>query len=261
MSNYSNNPLIPGNETPHYMAEKSDNPLIPGSASGTKRVSSRMAACNKAIGTTRPMLSTPSAAQLAKINTFAKRPHTADELICGQLRLAHNAIDRDTERFSEEVLQGFNATIIRKTLLLNHDRDLNSAVGKFFDSVIEKLPLTQANAETGETLKMPVGNDVVWFLSPWFYVPRAALDSQNLGKLEGGIFDFCSIGFAAEKLTPIFDNTGKIAFHEYQGEGKALEGSLVWLGAQPGASIKNSGSKSADEHYQAPDSSINPLIP
>ncbi len=261
--NYGTNPLIPGgNARQSQAAVKSNNPLIPGNAAGIKRLSAGLAVCSKATSGSTPKLAAPDALQLAKINQLAKREHSADEIIVGQMRLAHNAIDRDNERFSEEVLQGFLATIVRKTLLFDHDRNVSrAAIGKFFDAVIEKMNVSQANMETGETLLMPDGNYEVQFLCPWFYIPRKALTEQDAARLDAGIFDFASIGFSAEKRIPIFDSTGKTLYHEYQGKAEALEGSLVWLGAQHGASLKTPGSKGAEVHCQAPDESFNPLIP
>ena len=176
------------------------------------------------------------------INQFTRRPFTADEIYVGQLRLANNAIDRDNERFSEEVLTRFAATALRKTMLFDHSRETkDSAVGKFFDVEIEKLPLQQANAETGENFQLPAGVTEVWFHSPWFYIPVKGVDEQIIVKIDAGIYDFASIGFRCESMVPVMDKDGKIQFWEYRGTGpqtEMTEGSLVYLGAQHGMSVK-----------------------
>jgi hypothetical protein len=193
----------------------------------------------------------PNADQVELINQFTRRKFKADELYIGQLRLANNAIDRDNERFHEEVLQRFAATALRKTMLLDHDRTVrDGAAGKFFDVEIEKLPLQQANAETGENFKLPDGVTEVWFLSPWFYIPLEAIDPKEIVKIDAGIYDWSSIGFRAESLRPVMDKDGNPLFWEYHGAGdqtEMTEGSLVYLGAQYGMGVKSAaGSEAAD---------------
>lgn len=189
--------------------------------------------------------SAPTDQQLAEINRYTKRPHTADELYVGEMRLANNCIDRDNERFSEFTLQGFSATAPRKSLLLDHDRSVRSAVGKIFNSTIEKMPLAQAITETGADLKLPAGMDEVQFLSCSFFIPKAAVTTQDLSKLEAGIYDWVSIGFKTKWAIPVNDSVGNTLYYEYQGPGETREGSLVYLGAQHGASVKSADSDSA----------------
>jgi hypothetical protein len=187
--------------------------------------------------------SAPTAEQIEKINRFTRREFKSDELYVGQLRLSNNCIDRDNERFSEEVLQRFVATTLRKTMLFDHERRVkDSAIGKFFDVELEKMPIQQAIAEIGEELILPDGITDVWFHSPWFYIPIAGIDPKDIVKIDAGIYDFGSIGFRAESLVPVIDDKGDVMFWEYRGSGRnteMTEGSLVYLGAQYGMSIKS----------------------
>lgn len=187
--------------------------------------------------------SKPDESQLTMINKFTRRPFPAEELYIGQLRLAHNAIDRDNERFSEEVLNRFAQTIVRKTMLFDHAKydSKDSAVGKFFDAQIEILPLDQAKEILGEDLVLPEGETQVKILVPWFYIPVKGVSEQTITKIDAGIYDFASIGFRAESLIPVRDSAGNILYSEYRGPGRtteATEGSLVYLGAQGGMGIK-----------------------
>ena len=187
--------------------------------------------------------SRPDESQLDKINRFTRRKFTAEEMYMGQLRLAHNAIDRDKERFSDEVLGRFEQTIVRKTMLFDHAKydTKNSAVGKFFDVQIETIPLAQAVEILGEDLVLPVGVNEVKILSPWFYIPVKGVSEETIVKIDAGIYDFASIGFRAETLVPVRDANGQLLYSEYRGAGRtteATEGSLVYLGAQGGMSIK-----------------------
>ena len=196
---------------------------------------------------------------LEKINTFTRRPYAADELFIGQMRLANNCIDRDNERYREDILEEFAKTVVRKLLLLDHAKAISGAIGKFFDVVIEKLPLNQAIQETGEQLRLPEGSKEVHFLAPWFYIPKEAVPKELLSKLESGVVDYVSIGFRAERLVPVTDQKGTALYHEYQGRGEVTEGSLVYLGAQYGASVKAFG----EDKNKRPSTwrQDNPLVP
>lgn len=199
--------------------------------------------------------SSPDESQLAKINKFTRRKFTAEEMYIGQLRLAHNAIDRDNERFSDEVLARFEQTIVRKTMLFDHAKydAKNSAVGKFFDVQIETIPLGQAVEILGEDLVLPVGVNDVKILSPWFYIPIKGVSEDTIVKIDAGIYDFASIGFRAESLIPVSDANGQILYSEYRGAGRtteATEGSLVYLGAQGGMSIKTNKQPDVDTGIQ-----------
>ncbi len=190
--------------------------------------------------------------QLGKINVFTRRIFTAPELYVGQLWLYHNAIDRDNERFNEEILQHFNTTIVRKTFLLDHGKYNvgDKAIGKFFDSVIETVSLEEAKRITGEEIELPAGVTDVLFVAPWFYIAKEGVDPKTIVKIDAGVFDFASGGYRAERLVPITDPKGTVLYYEYQGRGEATEGSLVYLGAQPGAGIKSAGNDKADPTHE-----------
>jgi len=204
---------------------------------------------------------TPTAEQLAKINLLTKRAFAADELYVRQMRLAHNAIDRDEERFTEGMIANFAATAVRKTLLMDHDKydTSRSALGKFFDVEIEKMSPAEAEKATGETFRLPPTVDQVMFLSPWYYIPRAAVDKQTIVKIDAGVFDFTSIGFRAETLVPVCDDMGNHLYCEYRGRGEMTEGSYVYLGAQQGASSKELGGGNPSEGQEARGVSPHPL--
>ena len=68
-----------------------------------------------------------------------------------------------------------------------------------------------------------------------------------LTDIDGGIVRHVSIGFNATNLIKVTDeDTGDVLYWEYKGPGEALEGSLVWLGAQPGATITKGAKHGAD---------------
>ena len=79
--------------------------------------------------------------------------------------------------------------------------------------------------------------NTVKYLMAWFYMIKKPDMESLLMDIEGGIASFVSIGFSAEKWLPVTDKDGNVLYHEYSGKGEALEGSIVWLGAQQGAAI------------------------
>jgi hypothetical protein len=265
----NDNPLIPAatkKELEHRAAVVNvENPLIPAAYDniGLKRFSAQASSEYKGSAPSgKRFITSPDAAQLAIINKFTNREHTADELLVGQMRLANNCIDRDVERFSEETLQWFADTVVGRTLLLDHDANVNrSAIGKFYGVAVDKMPLQKAITETGESLLLPNDISEVWFLSPWFYIPKKGVSEKDLARLESGVFSHVSIGFSAERRVPITDGKGSTLFYEYQGRGETREGSIVYLGAQYGASIKSAASNTAPPSNVNDEATQNPLIP
>lgn len=187
--------------------------------------------------------------QLALINKFALIDLTTDEIYARKIRLANNAIDRDVERFSEKLLEYFAKTLPGKSLLLGHKRD-GTGEGLFFAAEIEKMSLADARKMTGEELHLPDGMKEVWFLNTWFYTVKLPSLDDFLKKIDAGINRHASIGFSAANVVKIADeDTGDVIYWEYKGPGEAQEGSLVYLGAQRGATTTK-GAKPDGVHIE-----------
>lgn len=179
--------------------------------------------------------------QLAAINSYTLSPLKGEALYVRKMRLAHNAVDRDKERFSEGLLKRFAETLPGKSLLLGHQWG-PPGKGLFFDAVIEEMSLQEAKAVTGEDLVLPETMDRVKFLVSFFYMVKKPEIDGMIADIEGGVLRHVSIAFNAEKREPVKDKDGNVLYHEYRGKGEALEGSIVWLGAQPGAAITKGAS-------------------
>lgn len=174
--------------------------------------------------------------QLGKISKYTLEDIPAGDLYVRKIRLAHNAIDRDGERFDEKLLDDFARTLPGKALLIGHAQR-EPGKGLFFDAYIEKVPLDKARELTGEDLQLPEGKDTVHFLIGWFYTTRKGKEDL-LADIDAGIVRHASIGFAAANVIKVNDEeTGDILYWEYKAPGEGREGSLVWLGAQPGAEV------------------------
>lgn len=187
---------------------------------------------------------------LAKINGYALAPLKAEDVYVRKLLLAHNCIDRDNERFPEAMLDQFAQTIVGKSLLIGHNRK-ETGSGLFFDAYTEDMTSEQFKAMTGEEPRMPDGMARCKCLWAWFYTLKTPRSEEWLKWIDGGITRHCSIGFAAADLTAVRkDPNGAALYYEYVSPGEALEGSLVWLGAQPGATAQKALQPESQERQE-----------
>lgn len=174
---------------------------------------------------------------LAKINKFSLRELTAEEVFARKYLMAHNAVDRDNERFPEKLLDDFARTLPGKSLLDGHNR-ASLPIGLFFDANTEDLTPQQFTTLTGEQARLPEGINKVKILWGWVYMLKADFNESMTANIDAGIYRHASIGFKASDILPIKGEYDNILFWEYVPPGEALEGSIVWLGAQPGATAQ-----------------------
>ena len=183
---------------------------------------------------------------LAKINKYTLELHTAEQLYVRKFLLAHNAVDRDRERFPENLLDDFAATIPAKSQLVGHTRG-GPGKGLFFDAITEEMTPEQFKALTGEEPRLPENQKTVKVLWTWMYMLHYDLDETNketILNINAGIYRHVSIGFRASDLIAVKGQYDQILYWEYVAPGEALEGSLVWLGAQPGATAQKKAGES-----------------
>lgn len=178
----------------------------------------------------------PTPDDLAVINReYALTPLTADQVYVRKVRLANDQYDRTDERFPRSYLQRFAETLPGKSLLGNHD-SRSFPLGRFFHAEVRTAP-------SGPT-----------WLQTKFYMARTPGNEETRQQIDAGVFSHTSIGYRYDDLT--CDICGKSYFsydcshlsgREYDGKRckltysgnlaqvEALEGSLVYLGAQYGA--------------------------
>lgn len=202
-----------------------------------------------------------SAEILGKINRYALTPITADEVYVRRKILAHNGVDRDRERFNEALLDDFAATLPGKSTLYAHDRGKFLPLGLYFDATTEEISLEKFKELTGEDPRLPAGLAGVKVLWAWYYVIKTPEVESVLRNIEGGTYRHWSIGFSAKSLVSVKGPYDETLYWEYQGPGEATEGSLVWLGAQQGAtSQKNAkaglGTDDNENQQRGPDMKI-----
>lgn len=181
---------------------------------------------------------------MAKINAMAPEPVPPEQVYFAWAHLANDQYDRSFERFPVDYLQRFAETIVGKSLLPGHDRGA--------------VPLGRWVA--AEVVK---GDDGATHLKAGFYVPAR---SDIAARVRMGVARDVSISYkGAQRNCDLCgspydgpkgcehekgrDYDGRICTLTYGGDTsrvEAIEGSLVWLGCQPGAQVV--GNKAADPY-------------
>lgn len=195
-----------------------------------------------------------SAGQLAKINKLANVPLKAEQVYVRRYLMAHNGIDRDNERFSEDLLEEFSKTLTGKGFFVKgHPSSWNGdggpGEGRYFDSSTQEMTPAEFKKQTGEKINLPKGVKTVKVLWGDSYLLKLDSNTDMLAKIDAGIYPFTSIGFNAP-YKYVKDKNDQFLYGEYRAGGEALEGSLVWLGAQPGAGAMKSKTKTESDKKQ-----------
>ena len=200
----------------------------------------------------RKAASAPSSEQLAAINAFTLRDFTPEELHVRTFVLAHNCVDRDGECFHEDLLADFAASLPGKGLFVKHptsyDGDTSPGEGLFFAAKVDTMSLESARElMRGQDLQLPPDRNQVSVLLADAYLPKTADNGALLTKLDAGVACYVSIGFTASGRQPVMDAQGnEYELRRWAAPGEAHEGSLVWLGAQPGARAVKSAPRTED---------------
>jgi hypothetical protein len=189
----------------------------------------------KSSGSARGIEITPEI--LARINRWSLKELTAEDLYVRRFILAHDAIDRDKERFPKELLQDFADTLPGKSFMFSHQHRDYLPLGLFFDAEIKDLSPEEFKTLTGENPLLPEGQDRIHFLRAWMYM-LATGQEDFTRNMDAGIYRHVSIGFGASDLKAVKDEFDRVLYYEYAPPGEAQEGSIVWLGAQPGATVQ-----------------------
>jgi hypothetical protein len=183
---------------------------------------------------TRVLAREPGPEDMKLINSFAKKELKPEQVYVASMDLANDQVDRTFERFPISYLEQFAATIVGKSLLIGHDHR-SAPEGLFFKAEV-------------------VNEGGVTHLRPSFYVVKTRANEHLRAQIDGGVYRYVSIGFHYEDLIcdicgqSIFDREcphvpgqeydGVACTATYAGEAEAVEGSIVYLGAQYGAELK-----------------------
>lgn len=185
---------------------------------------------------------TPTPAQLAVINTYALEPLTTESAYVRTALIAHTGIDRDGELFSDELLAELAQTLPGKGLFVKHpsgyDGSSAPGAGRWFEARV----LTMSHDEARSALRSPglrfaPDSTQAKVIEASFFLPRMTANDALLTNINAGVAGDVSVGFRASARVPLKDAAGNTLAQRLMGPGEALEASLVWLGAQPGARV------------------------
>ena len=191
-------------------------------------------------------------AALAAIRQYTLRDFSADELQIREYALAHNCIDRDNEIFDEAVLDDFARTLPGKGVYIKHPSswqgDGGPAEGRVFACATQTMSLEALRTLLREPdLQLPPDRGTAKVLLASAFFAKTPDNASLLIKQDAGIAGDVSIGFDAPPPSKVVDAAGnELTARRWMSPAKALEMSLVWLGAQPGARAV----KSAKDHSE-----------
>lgn len=195
--------------------------------------------------------------QLQRINSYSLTPLTAEQVYVRTALIAHNAIDRDGELFDDALLADFVRTLPGKGFFVRHplgrDGDSGPGQGRWFEARMVEMSLDEARLELRRPgLQFLPGTVTAKLVEASFYTVRHPGRENLLLDIDAGVAGDISIGFDA-KREPVADATGNVIAYRWKGPGEALESSIVWLGAQPGARIHKSAQGAPKDEGNAMD--------
>ena len=181
-------------------------------------------------------------ADLAQIHRYTLRSFTPDEIYVRKIQLANDLPDRDYEQFPDYYLDRFAETLPGKSFLEGHNWS-SRPIGLWFDASVEKR------------------GDATWVVGKT-YMPKTPGNQELRDHIDAGVYRWCSIGFSRpyDMKCSIcngnlydYDECRHYPGQDYGEKGtcigtyagpaskvEALEGSLVYLGAQYGAGVEKS---------------------
>lgn len=172
--------------------------------------------------------------------------------------LAHNAKDRDNERFTVGVLKSFVKSIVGKGVFMEHPSRVGGLPeGTFYSAELKEVSdgemIEYLGANPDKNLAKQLGKirEIDGGLY-WLFVKMYMLaDNENIRRLDAGIIKDMSISFNAPAIRDTQDENGKTMWREYintdEREADAYEGSFVFLGSQYGAGTKDADNDNKED--------------
>lgn len=189
---------------------------------------------------------------MEKINSFARRELSKDEVYAFPVILCDNEIDRDNERFSVEALKTLSELFVGKTGIFDHNPKGENQTARIFDTEI--MADNDRKTQSGEPYTALIGKA---------YMIRTSKNADLIAEIDGGIKKEVSISCSvAKKLCSVCgkDKTQQSCSHvrgrKYAGKLchvilceplDAYEFSFVAIPAQRGAGVTKSMGDSGRE--------------
>ncbi len=177
--------------------------------------------------------------ELNKINNFALKELSKDEIYTFKLRVCDNEIDRDYEVFPLSTLKQLKKLFIGKTIIKDHTYRADNQVARIYDTEL----VTESN-------KTKTGEDYTSLIAHCYMV-KTESNKDLITEIEAGIKKEVSIGCAIKEVVCSICGTdnrqkycdhfwgkeydGKTCYFELKNPTDAYEVSLVAVPAQPKA--------------------------
>lgn len=179
---------------------------------------------------------------LAKINKYTLDPLTTEMVYVRKYIMAHNGVDRDRERFPEILLEDFTKTLPGKSFMTVHNKQ-ELPVGLYFDAYTEEMTKERFKELTKEDINLPENVNTAKVLWGLVYLLKEDFNDKIIKNINAGVYRHASIGFKASDLIAVKGRFDQTLYYEYVPPGEATEGSIVWLGAQQGATAQKAAHK------------------
>ena len=128
-----------------------------------------------------------TAEELVRINRFAKKELSAEEVYTFSVKLCDNEVDRDFERFDREALAKLAELFVGRTGIFDHSWSaLGQSARIYRTEVVEEERATAA------------GEKYCW-CKGWAYMLRTEKNAELIAEIEGGIKKEVSVGCSAGK--------------------------------------------------------------
>ncbi len=180
-----------------------------------------------------------TAEELTRINAFAKRALSADEVYTFAVKLCDNEIDRDCERFTRQTLTQLAELFVGKCGIFDHEWSAKEQTARIY------------RTELVETKERTKAGDGYCYLKGYAYMLRTEKNEELIAEIEGGIKkevsvgcsvreSVCSvcgkeIGLCGHEKGKVYD--GKLCYAELKDASDAYEWSFVAVPAQPKAGV------------------------
>lgn len=180
--------------------------------------------------------------ELAKINLYARKTLSADEVYVFPVILCDTEIDRDNDKFTKKALEELAALYLGKTVICDHDAKNGNQRARIFDTEVIRAP--EATTADGEELYRLKGKA---------YMLRTESAKEVIDNIEAGIYKEVSVNCRVDKITCSIcgedyfgkncahlkgcEYDGKTCFAYLDGASDAYELSFVAVPAQLGAGV------------------------